>query len=178
MSISGILRSLSQNQFTAAKTPLQQSIQQLGEDLQSGNTSSAQSDFANLQQAFSQLASSTSTSNLVAQSFKQLASDVQSGNISASQKDLSTLQQDLQSQSGAESTQRLHHNHRMRYPGTGPDGIRTPQGASQPGQTLTTGSLSAVQQAYAVQGETALSAISGLNQAEPPVSGSPLSLEA
>jgi hypothetical protein len=146
MSISGILSALSQTQLTATKTPLQQSIQQLGGDLQSGNISSAQSDFATLQQAFSQPSTtSTPTSDLVAQSFEQLASDVQSGNISASQKDLSTLQQDLQSQSGAESTHRLHHNHRMRYPGTGPDGIRTPQ----PGQTQ-----------------------------EPPVSSSPLSLEA
>lgn len=103
MSISGILSSSNQYQIGAANS-LQQNFQQLGQALQSGNISCAQSDFASLQAAFSQpsttsgnTASTTSASaNPVNQAFNQLASDLQSGNLSAAQKDYSTLQQNLQ----------------------------------------------------------------------------------
>jgi outer membrane protein assembly factor BamD (BamD/ComL family) len=94
MSIFGILSSsLSHYQLGAARTPYQQTFQQLGQDLQSGNLSAAQSDLATLQKAISQTAT---TSDPVTQAFHQLATDLQSGNLSAAQKDFSTLQQDLQ----------------------------------------------------------------------------------
>lgn len=98
MSISGILSSsLSHYQLGAARTPYQQTFQQLGQDLQSGNLSAAQSDLATLQKAISQPATtSPTTSDPVTQAFHQLATDLQSGNLSAAQKDFSTLQQDLQ----------------------------------------------------------------------------------
>ena len=79
MSISAILNSSSnQYQIGAASNPYQQEIQQLGQALQSGNLSAAQSDFATLQAAFSQPATTTagSTSNPVAQAFNQLGTAV------------------------------------------------------------------------------------------------------
>jgi len=51
MSISGI-SSNSYNPYQTGANPLQQQFQQLGQALQSGNLSAAQSDFASLRQAF------------------------------------------------------------------------------------------------------------------------------
>jgi hypothetical protein len=79
MSISGILSSsFLQNQLSSVNSPNQQDMQKLSQDLQSGNLSAAQSDFATLQQAYSQSAttpsaSTTSTSSSAAQAFNQLA---------------------------------------------------------------------------------------------------------
>jgi len=104
MSMSGIQSSTFNPYQLASNNPMQQQLQQLSQALQSGNLSEAQSDFATLQQAFSQPAAtsgttsgatSTATTNPVNQSFNQLASDLQSGNLAAAQKDLSTVQQDL-----------------------------------------------------------------------------------
>jgi hypothetical protein len=93
MSLSGISTSSllsyeSQNTQTQNKLQqFQQEFQQLGEDLQSGNLSAAQSDFATLQQMAPQSASSTSVTsgNPLTQAFQQLGQDLQSGNISAAQ---------------------------------------------------------------------------------------------
>jgi len=108
MSISGILSSsLSHYQLGAVRTPYQKTFNQLSQDLQSGNLSAAQSDFATLQKAISQPATtSPTTSDPVTQAFHQLATDLQSGNLSAAQKDFSTLQQDLQAS-------RFHHHYRL-----------------------------------------------------------------
>jgi hypothetical protein len=120
MSISGILTSgFLQKQLGAHSTPYEQSIEQLSKDLQSGNLSAAQSDFATLQKAFSPspistaAASAASTSNLVAQAFNQLASDLHSGNLPAAQKDFSALQQDLENLGGPGATNRFHHYHHL-----------------------------------------------------------------
>src|SRR5271157_5323907 len=78
MSVAGIFSSLiGSNQVNSASNGRSQ-MQQLGQDLLSGNLSAAQSDFATLQQAFAQSApiSSTSTSNPVTQAFQQLATDL------------------------------------------------------------------------------------------------------
>ena len=99
MSISGI----STNPYQLGAT-YQQQIQQLGQALQSGNLSSAQSDFATLQQSFSQAVTgsgSTGSSNTITQAFNQHGSDLHSGNLSAAQKDLATVKQDLQSNCSA-----------------------------------------------------------------------------
>ena len=103
MSISGILSSsFLQNQLSAVTSPYKQDMQQLGQDLQSGNLLAAQSDFAALQAAFSQSATTTassstaSTSNPITQAMNQLATDLQSGNLSAAQQSYATLQQQLQ----------------------------------------------------------------------------------
>lgn len=152
MSISGILHSLytQQPQVGSSGSSSNQQLQQLSQDIQSGNTSAAQSDFATLQQAFSQASSTTSTpstsatastSNPVAQAFNQLGSDLQSGNLAAAQKDLSTVQQDLQSKGT------LAFNHFHHIGGTGAPTGQSPlfQDLSQ---TSTSTSQTAAQQAY------------------------------
>jgi hypothetical protein len=147
MSISAILNSSSnQYQIGAARNPHQQEMQQLGQALQSGNLSAAQSDFATLQAAVSQPATITgSTSNPVAQAFNQLSTDLQSGSLSAAQKDFSTLQQDLQNNL---STDHFHHHHHLSS-GDSSNQNSLLQDLNQIGQSLTSSNLAGAQQAYA-----------------------------
>jgi hypothetical protein len=158
MSVSGILSSAFSQQQLSAVNPYQQKIQQLGQDLQSGNLKSAQSDFATLQQAFSQSAatsgttsadSSTNTTIPVTQTFSQLASDLQSGNLPAAQTNASTLQQTLQSPNGTSSTHHLHHHHSGGGGGDSTNQNPLLEDLNQVGQSLTSGNLSSAQQAYA-----------------------------
>ena len=153
MSISAILNSSpSQFQIGIASNPYQQQMQQLGQALQSGNLSAAQSDFATLQAAFSQPATTTaststgSASNPVAQALNQLGTDLQSGNVAAAQKDFSTVQQDLQNL----SNNQLHHHHHHSG-GGGDSSNQNPllQDLNQIGQSLTSSNLAGAQQAYA-----------------------------
>jgi outer membrane protein assembly factor BamD (BamD/ComL family) len=129
-----------------------QDFQQLGQDLQSGNLSAAQNDFATLQQLMPQnngstaaAQSSTSTqNNPIAQEFSQLSQDLQAGNLSAAQSDFATLQQDFQSQA---SQTHGHHHHHGGGEGQGQGG-QIGQLLSQLGQALQSGNLSSAQQAY------------------------------
>ena len=141
------------------KQQIKQGFQLLGQDLQSGNLSQAQSDFASLQQLIpagqqNTLLAPTSgaqSGNPLATAVSQLAQDLKSGNFSAAQSDFATVQQDLQ-QAGS----RLGgpHGHHHRHHGGGEssqssgqqDPISTLFG--QLGQELQSGNLSAAQQAY------------------------------
>jgi len=112
MSVSGIFSSsFGNNQISSQNRLTNSQFQQLGQDLASGNLSSAQSDFAILQQAFMQPGSTastspaSSTSNPLARAFQQLSSDLKSGNLTAAQTDYSTIQQDMKSQFSG------HHHH-------------------------------------------------------------------
>jgi hypothetical protein len=114
MSVSGISSSslfdTSSQSVQNKMKEIQQEFQQLGQDLQSGNLSAAQSDYATLQQMAPQSSSSTAQgNNPLAQAFQQLSQDLQSGNVSAAQQDYTKIQQDLQSQSG--QTHGHHHHH-------------------------------------------------------------------
>jgi len=156
MSVSGIFSSSLTNYDTQSiqnrRQQVQQEFQQLGQDLQSGNLSAAQADFATLQQAVpSQFVgptalsqpnppSSSQSSTPIAQEFSQLSQDLQSGNVAAAQKDYSTIQQDFQSQAG-----KTHHHH---HGGGGSGESAMSQLLSQLGQALQSGNLSAAQQAY------------------------------
>jgi hypothetical protein len=149
MSVSGIFSTLGSYNPQSVQNNAQQfrtEFQQLGQDLQSGNLSAAQSDFATLQQLSPQSSSSSETqsNNPIAQAFNQLSQDLQSGNVSAAQQDYSTIQQDFQNQ--ATQTQPHHHHHH----GGGGDGesSQISQLFSQLGQDLQSGDLSASQQAY------------------------------
>ena len=152
MSISAIpSTTFSPYQLGATTSNQQQDLQHLGQDIQSGNLSSAQSDFAILQQAISQpstTSGSTTTSSSITQTFNQLASDLQSGNLAAAQKDYSTLQQDLQSQGG--TGHHLHNHHRIHTGGLGDSSSQNSllQDLNQLGQNLTSSNLSGAQQAY------------------------------
>jgi ribosomal protein S20 len=79
---------------------VQQEFQQLGQDLESGNLSAAQSDFSTLQQFLPQNSSTSSaqSNSPIAQAFSQLSKDLQAGNLSAAQQDYTTIQQDFQNQ--------------------------------------------------------------------------------
>jgi len=184
MSISAILNSSSnQFQMSAASNPYQQELQQLGQALQSGNLSAAQSDFATLQAAFSQPATTTgstsagSPSNPVAQAFNQLSTDLQSGNLSAAQKDFSTVQQDLQNHL---STDHFHHHHHLSSGGGSGDSSSQNsllQDLNQIGQSLTSSNLAGAQQAYAtLQQQLQQFALGGADSSQ--LSNMPLSLVA
>ena len=117
-----------------------QEFQQLGQDLQAGNLSAAQSDFTTLQQLSPQnAATSGADSSSLAQVFSQLGSDLQAGNATAAEQDYSNIQQQMPSR-----TARGHHHHA--HPAAGSDLAQLMQ---QLGQALQAGNLSNAQQAYA-----------------------------
>jgi len=145
MSVSGISSSNFLNYTTQSRQTkmqqLAQEFQQLGSDLQSGNLSAAQAEFATLQQTGT--ASSTSSAqsnNPVAELFNQFSQDLKSGNLSAAQQDYASIQQDFQNQKP--------HGHHHHYHGAGNGGEIT-QLFQQLGQDLQSGNLSAAQQVYA-----------------------------
>jgi hypothetical protein len=148
MSVAGILSSslfdYTNPSVQNQRQQFQQELQQLGQDLQSGHLSAAQSDFATLQQSGPQTNSSLSaqSNSPIAQDFKQLSQDLQSGNVSAAQQDYAKIQQDFQTQTAGKHA---HHHHRG---GGGGGGNAVSQLIEQLGQDLQTGSLSAAQQAY------------------------------
>ena len=156
MSVSGILSSiLLPNNFSNVPSRAQQfkqQFQQLGQDLQSGNLSAAQADFAALQPPSSQTtaASSSPGTSPIAQAFQQLSTDLQSGNVSAAQKDFATVQRDFQSQ----ATQGGGHHHRHHHVDTDSqnsgngNGSPISQVLAQLGQALQAGNLSSAQSAY------------------------------
>jgi outer membrane protein assembly factor BamD (BamD/ComL family) len=128
---------------------IQQTFKQLGQDLQSGNLSAAQSDFSSLQNLLPQAGSTSSqNSSPIAQAFSQLAKDLQSGNLSAAQQDYTTIQQDFQNQATQNQTQapQGHHHHH----GSGSGGSSDiNQLLDQLGTALQSGNLSTAQTAFA-----------------------------
>jgi hypothetical protein len=145
MSVSGVSSSGFANYNQSIQTNMQQfrqEFQQLGQDLQSGNLSAAQTDFATLQQLRPQANSTSSaqSNNPIAQAFNQLSQDLKSGNLSAAQQDYATLQQDFQSQSS-----QVHHHH---HHGGGHGESAVSQLLVQLGQDLQSGNVSAAQQVY------------------------------
>lgn len=147
MSVSGISSS---NLFNTSNQTIQNNMQQLqkefqhlGQDLQSGNLSAAQSDFVTLQQLGPQNSSPSAAQSPIAQAFNQLAQDLKSGNIAGAQQDFAQIQQAFQNQ--ASQTQGHHHRHHG-----GGEGGGNPIGQlfDQLGQALQSGNLSSAQTAY------------------------------
>jgi hypothetical protein len=129
----------------SVESEMKQEFAQLGQDLQSGNLSAAQTDFATLTQMGPQSTSSSSSSTAasnspMAQAFAQLSKDLQSGNLSAAQQDFATIQQDMQS-NAVQSGGHRHHHH-----GGGENAISSLFG--QLGQALQSGDLSTAQQVF------------------------------
>ncbi|MGA6987619.1 MAG: hypothetical protein WBZ01_16305 [Terriglobales bacterium] len=182
MSVSGILSSsFLQNQPSSVNSPYQQDMQKLNQDLQSGNLSAAQSDFATLQKAFSQSAGATApTSNSATQAFNQLASDLQSGNLAAARKDFSTAQQDLKNQFKLPVDRFPFHSHPVGGGGSPNSGLSPLlQEVSQVGQNLTSSNLSGAQQAYAtLQQDLQQFALGGSTQSSTLLAEMPISVEA
>ena len=117
MSVSGI-SSTSISTYGTQSGPssfqqIQKEFQQLGQDLQSGNLSAAQSDFATLQKLVPKIsqASSGQSSNPLLKDFSQLSTDLQSGNLSAAQQDYTNIQQAFQHFSPNSGGAHGHHHH-------------------------------------------------------------------
>jgi len=134
----------SQNQNQTQAQGFQQEFQKLGQDLQTGNLSAAQTDFATLQQS-GMLPSSTTaaavTGNSIAQEFNQLSQDLKAGKLSSAQQDYSALKQDFQSHS---IQNRGRHHYQSNSTGTDPFS----QSMGALGQALQSGNLTSAQQAY------------------------------
>jgi hypothetical protein len=192
MSVAGILSSLGSLQL-GAPSATKQGLQQLKQDLQTGNLNAAQSDFAALQKAFSQscattaanspatspTASSASTSALsssnttsFSQAINQLASDLTSNNLAAAQKDFSNLKQDLPGVNGSGSAGGARHHHwnggesNQSSGGTAASSLFT-----QLSQALASGNMASAQQAYASLESQQFNALStGQSSADSPMS--------
>jgi outer membrane protein assembly factor BamD (BamD/ComL family) len=136
-----------QNTNVPAQTQqFQQEFQQLGQDLQSGNLSAAQTDFTTLQQN-SPVSSSSTAQTPISQAFGQLSQDLQSGNVSAAQQAYASIQQDMQTQG---SHMRHHHHHGGGEATNSTSQQQNPMAQlfSELGQDLQSGNVSAAQQAY------------------------------
>jgi hypothetical protein len=182
MSVAGILSSLGSLQL-GAPSATKQGLQQLKQDLQRGNLSAAQSDFAALQKAFSHTsptANSASTSvspssntTPFSQAIHQLASDLRSNKLAAAQQDLSTLKQDLPQTNGSGSAGGARHHH-WSYGGDSnqSSGGTTPSSLfTQLSQALASGNLASAQQAYASLQSQQFNALSvGESTADSPMS--------
>jgi hypothetical protein len=169
MSVSGIssssLYNYSSQTLENNMKQIQQQFQQLGQDLQAGNLSAAQSDFAALEQLMPQNSSisSAQSNNPIAQAFNQLSQDLQAGNLSAAQQDYSTIQQDFQNQS---AQMHAHHHHRG---GESSGTSEINQLLDQLGQALQSGNLSTAQQLFSSlqQGLQQFSQNNGLSSSQP-----------
>jgi hypothetical protein len=192
MSVAGILSSLGSLQL-GAPSAAKQGLQQLKQDLQTGNLNAAQSDFAALQKAFSQscatsaansaattpTASAASTSAFsssnttpFSQAVNQLASDLTSNNLAAAQKDLSTLKQDRPQANGSVSAGGARHHHWSGGESNqGSGGTTATSLFSQLSQALASGNMASAQQAYASLQSQQFNALSvGQSSADSPMS--------
>ena len=151
MSVSGISSTSffdnSSQSVQNKQAQIQKEFQQLGQDLQSGNTSAAQSDFTTLQKLVPKLNSGSSPQSYdpLVKAFTQLGQDIQSGNTSAAQQDYAKIQQVFQNQ--AQQTQGHHHHH------GGGSGPAVP--------AVQTGNLTSAQQVYSTSPQDLQSAENG-----------------
>ena len=129
--------------WQAKAQKIQSEFQELGQDLQAGNLSQAQSDFSTLSQNIS---SPMQSNSALSQAFGALGSALQSGNLAAAQKAYTTLQQDVQ-QSGEVQQNRLHLGGRSSGTSHSP-GSTLSQLFESLGSALQSGSLSTAQTAY------------------------------
>ena len=134
-------------------------FQQLGQDLQAGNLTAAQKDYAALtQNAPAGTQGNTNNANAINQAFGALGQALQSGNLTAAQQDYATVQEDVQQAVG--QTHGHHHHHH----GGGQQSNPLSQAFSTLGQALQSGNLSSAQQAYAtIQQDFAGLAAGGTN---------------
>jgi outer membrane protein assembly factor BamD (BamD/ComL family) len=133
---SSSLFDVSNQNVVSKREKIQQEFQQLGQDLQSGDLTAAQTDFTTLQQLVPKLASipttaagsttgtttgatttsaaaSTPTTTVAStdprvQAFAQLEQDIQSGNTSGAQQDYSNIQQIFQQRASEHNNHRFH----------------------------------------------------------------------
>lgn len=136
MSVTGIASNLCNYTWQTLNTQsigqqFQQDFQQLGKDLQAGNTTAAQTDLVALQKLES--SSGSSSTNPMSQMLQQMGSDLQSGDLTDAQQLYSGMQQRFEA----------HHGHHMHG-----GGGAISQEMQALGQALQAGNLSSAQQAY------------------------------
>jgi len=129
---------------------IQSQFQKVGQDLQFGNLTQAQADFATLSQELPSAqqagaATTTGPTNTLAKAFQALGQDLKAGNLAASQTDFATIQQDAQQQSSSQA-QGHHHHHGG---GSSQASNTLQQAFTSLGTALQSGNLSSAQQAYA-----------------------------
>jgi len=156
MSISGVSSSdvFQASVAQGAQTKFQQiqsQFQKVGQDLQSGNLTQAQADFATLSQELPSsqqtgAATTTGPTNTLAKAFQALGQDLRAGNLAASQTDFATIQQDAQQQQSSGQAQGHHHHHGG---GSSQASNTLEQAFTSLGIALQSGNLSSAQQAYA-----------------------------
>jgi hypothetical protein len=153
---SSILSALSGFQNTQSSSnpkSIQSEFQQLGQDLQSGNLTQAQQDFATLSQNLpSSSTTGTTTTNPLTQAINQLGTDLQAGNLSAAQQDFTTIQQDVQQIAGQVGGHGHHHHHYVesaRNSSSAQQNNSIAQEFSQLAQSLHGGNLQEAQKAFA-----------------------------
>lgn len=170
MSVSGVssVNSLSQNLQTwqARAQKIQSEFQQLGQDLQAGNLTQAQSDFSTLSKNVS---GPQQSSGALSQAFSALGSALQSGGLAVAQKAYTALQQGVQQAGHGQ-----HHHHHAE--GSSQSTNASNEGSlsqllSNLGTALQSGNLSAAQTAYSSleQGLTQLDA--GSDASTPSLAG-------
>src|SRR5208337_3737296 len=145
MSVSGVSSSSSLSQsmqtWQAKAQKIQSEFQQLGQDLQAGKLSQAQSDFSTLSQNMSGPLQSNSA---LAQAFSALGSALQSGSLAAAQQAYKTFHLDVQ-----QAGQGHHHQAGSSSETTNSStGGTLAQLFNSLGSALQSGNLSAAQTAY------------------------------
>ncbi len=125
-SVSGSSTNGIQNQYQQVRNE----FKQLGQDLQSGKLTQAQTDFVTLSQS---VTSQLSATNPVAQTLGKIGQALQSGNLSAAQQAFSSM-------STVGPSTRHSHGHGM--------GGKLSQSLEQLGQALQSGDISTAQQAF------------------------------
>jgi hypothetical protein len=93
--LSGIASSFLQFNPQSVQTQVQQfqqEFQQLGQDVQSGNLSAAQSDFTSLTSSQQSTFLQPPSNSPIAQALNQLSQDLQAGNLSGAHADYKTIQ--------------------------------------------------------------------------------------
>jgi outer membrane protein assembly factor BamD (BamD/ComL family) len=174
----GAAQNTLQTQSAQKNTPkfeqIKTEFQQLGQDLQSGNLTQAQTDYAALAADFpgaSQLSAAASTSTAdspagpttgagtVAQQFAQLGQDLKAGNLQAAQQDFTNIQRTTEQtaqQNGTQQTGGHHHRHHQGGETQSASSTSSSQQSnainqafSTLSQDLTAGNLSGAQSAFA-----------------------------
>jgi outer membrane protein assembly factor BamD (BamD/ComL family) len=141
MSVAGIASNLfdyAAQSLHNNRQQFQQEFKELGQDLQAGDLSAAQADFAMIQQLKPYSDASSGSTNPIAQAFNQLSTDLKSGNLSAAQQDYSNMEQHFESRAA-----HMHHHHVEAG-----DNDTIDQLMQQVGQALQSGNLTAAQKSY------------------------------
>jgi len=146
VSLSSVLSQGLQNWQTKTQK-VQSEFQQLGQDLQAGNLTQAQSDFSALSQ---NLPSSVQSNSSISQAFTALGSALQSGNVTAAQQAYTTVQQDVQQAAQSSGHHHHHHHYGQGSPSTTQSSTQSSiaQEFGSLGAALQAGNLSAAQTAY------------------------------